>query len=628
MSSIAERLAIAPELRDTTKWDKPREKDIQGVEEYRRRKKAVSAYLNGTPFATIKEDHSYSRSQVYRMLDRCLTVRPNGTIYGFYALIPGTSIKPYKRKLAINPELAAQTKGLAGAFTQLMAEHENLYRYVEKYALNVGGRSAAVISREIRTVFLKKCAKVRAPNQYPFNTEDRGARALVRFIERLREEFYTTKKGEEDGNADLLQRPLTGQPSGAQQLRPYEEVEHDGHNGDFYFVLKIKGRRGEWVYTTPMRLWLLLLIDRASRAILGYSYRLGSTNYPAISVMRSFVHALTPWTPKALTLPQLAYKEGAGFPSGIAPRAHGRLMDFVCFDGAKANAAKITMQGLITVLGVTINYGRVRYPIARPFIERLNQTLETHGFRRLPIGFNPNGPKEERERALKAASKYAVTEDELEEVIEVMLANYNADPHDDLVNRSPNEYICMWDSHAGSPLRRVENPEELARRILRLEFVKTVRGGGESRRAPYIEQWGARYTNDVLRKMTDSIGKKVRIVVDVDGDIRLIRAYLRRGRTEFPLGILKAGAPWHLTPHTLEQRQMVRRANKVAKLVVKPGSDMMQTFKYVRQREAEERKAAANQLARVGRIADPKGVGQVRDAKARIAKKDWIKLKQ
>ena len=627
--SIAERLAIAPELRDTTKWDKPRESDIpkDDLEEYRRRKKAVTAYLNGTPFATIEKDHGYSKSQIYRMLDRCLTARPNGTMYGFHALIPGASIAPYKRKSPVNPELAAQTKGLAGAFMQLMAEHEILYRYVEKHALNSGGKSAAVIAKAIRAEFLKKCAKVRAPNQYPFNTDDQGARALVRFIDRMREDHYATKNGNEEESAGAFEQPLTAQPSGAQQLRPFEETEHDGHNGDFYFVIKARGRRGEWIYTTPMRLWLLILIDRASRAILGYSYRLGSTNYPAISVMRSFVHAMTPWKQKELTLPHLAYKEGAGFPSGLAPRAHGRLIDLVCFDGAKANTAKVTMRGLTTVLGATINYGRVRFPIARPFIERLNQTLETHGFRRLPIGFNPKGPKEERERALKAASEHAVTIDELEQVIDVMLANSNADPHEDLVNRSPNEYIRMWDSQTVSPLRRIENPEELSQRLLRLEYIKTIRGGGESHRAPYIELWGARYTNDVLQKMKDSIGKKVRIIVDIDGDIRLIRAYFRRGSKELPLGILKAGPPWHLTPHTLEQRQLVRRAHKVSKFVVKPGTDMMQTFKQVRQREAEERKSAANQLVKAGKIGEPQAHNRERDAKARIAKTDWIKLK-
>ncbi len=628
--SIAERLALAPELRDTTRWDKPRESDIpeDDLEEYRRRKKAVTAYLNGTSFEKIRKDYDFTKSQIYRMLDRCLTPRPNGTMYGFHALIPGAVIAPYRRKTPLNPELAAQAKGLAGAFMQLMAEQESLYRYVEKHALNSGGKSAAVIAKAIRAEFLKKCAKVCAPNQYPFNTDDQGARALVRFIDRIREEHYASKSGNEEESAGAIDSPLTAQPSGAQQLRPFEEAEHDGHNGDFYFVIKTRGRRGEWIYTTPMRLWLLILIDRASRAILGYSYRLGSTNYPAISVMRSFVHALTPWKPKDLTLPHLAYKEGAGFPSGIAPRAQGRLVDLVCFDGAKANTAKVTMRGLTTALGATVNYGRVRFPIARPFIERLNQTLETHGFRRLPIGFNPKGSKEERERALKAAGEHAVTIDELEQVIDVMLANANADPHEDLVNRSPNEYIRMWDGQTVSPLRRVENPEELARRLLRLEYIKTIRGGGDSHRAPYIELWGARYTNDVLRKMTDSIGKKARITVDIDGDIRLIRACFRRGGTELPLGILKAGPPWHLTPHTLEQRQLARRANKVSKLIVKPGTDMMQTFKQLKLREAEERKSGVNQLVKAGVIAEPQVlIGAQRDAKARVAKKDWIKLK-
>lgn len=628
--SIAERLALNPELRDTTEWAKPREADIgdeEDIAEYRRRKKAVMAYLNGTPFATIKLDHGYTKSQIYRMMERCLTARPNGTMYGFHALIPGASITPYTRKSPVNPELAAQTKGLAGAFMQLMAEHEDLYRYVEKHALRAGGRTAAVIARAIRPEFLKKCAKVRAPNQYPFNTDDQGARALVRFIERMREDHYSARSGNEEDGADGYQDPLTAQPSGAQRLRPFEETEHDGHNGDFYFVIKERGHSGEWVYTTPMRIWLLLLLDRASRAILGWAYRLGSTNYPAISVMRSFVHAVTPWKPRVLTLPHLAYKEGAGFPSGIAPRAYGRLFDMVCLDRAKANTAKMTLQGLTSVLGVTVNYGRVRNPIARPFIERLNQTLEVQGFRRLPIGFNPKGPKEERERALKAAIEHAVTIDELEQMLDVMLANANADPHEALVNRSPNEYILMWDDQTVFPLRRVEDPQNIARRLLRLEYIKTIRGGGESRRAPYIELFGARYRNDVLRKMTGSIGKKVRIIVDVDGDIRFIRAYLRRGRSELSLGVLKAGPPWHLTPQTLEQRQIVRRAHKIHKFAVKPGSDMMQTFKYLKQREAEERKSGANQLVKTGKIPDPQVLKPGRDARSRVADKDWIKLK-
>ena len=627
--SIAERLALSPELRDTEHWDRPRESDIreQDLENYRTRKNAIIAYLNGVAFASIRKDYGLSKHEIYRMLDRCFASRPNGTMYGFHGLIPGIVIAPYRRTKPIDPELAASSKGFAGAFIQLMSEHEKLRLYVEKYALSSVSRSAKTVAKAIHSDFLKRCARFRAPNQYPFTTDDQGSRALSRFVDRIRTERYANAKAGEENDALEIKEPLTAQPSGAQRLRPFEETEHDGHNGDFYFVIKTRGRRGEWIYTTPMRLWLLILFDRASRSILGYSYRLGSTNYPAIAVMRSFVHALTPWKPKEITLPHLAYKDGAGFASGIAPRSKGRLPDLVLFDSAKANTASATIEKLSRVLGATINFGRVGTPTARPFIERLNQTLETQGFRRLPIGFNPKAGNDERKRAFEAASAYAVTEDELDQVIDVMLANHNADPHEELANRTPNEFIRMWDSQTASPLRRVENPEQLAESLLRMEYVKTIRGGGDTHRAPYIELWGARYTNDVLRKMKDSVGKSVRLVVDIDGDIRFVRAFLRRGKAEHPLGILKAGPPWHLTPHTLEQRQIVQRSHRIKKLVVKPGTDMLQTFKHLRQREAEERKSAVNQLVRAGKLATPQNAASKRDAKARVAPKDWIKLK-
>jgi hypothetical protein len=68
---------------------------LGGIDEYGRLKKAVTAYLNGASFAKIEKDHGYTKSQIYRMLARCLTARSNGTMYGFHALIPGVSIASY-----------------------------------------------------------------------------------------------------------------------------------------------------------------------------------------------------------------------------------------------------------------------------------------------------------------------------------------------------------------------------------------------------------------------------------------------------------------------------------------------------------------------------------------------------
>ena len=625
--SIAERLAQFPELRDTGTWESPRAEDIPQRDQraYAARHKAVLAYMAGTGFALIEKETKISKRQVYRLVERCITTKPNGTMFGFFGLLPFVRIKQNEGRIGSRKHVPGTHIGLANAFTQLMAEHPALHAYLERNVQKSRGKSAATIANQLHTVFIEKCAKFRAPNEYPFNTGERGRQALTRYIKTLKRSHNLAARPPESPEAEDA-APLTGQPSGAYALRPFEETENDGHNGDFYFVIKALGLLGEWIYTTPMRLWLILLICRGSRALLGYSYRLGSTNYPAIAVMRSFAHALVPWKPKELTIPGLAYKQGAGFPSGVIESARGRMIDLVCFDNAKANTSYLTSNSITRTLGATVIYGRVATPIARPFVERLNQSLEMAGFRRLPVGFNPNRPKKEREQAFNAASEHAVTVEQLEQILDVILANYNADPHSALSNRSPNDYIAMWDAHSKSPRRIARDPELTASKLLRMEYIKSVRGG--MGRAPYVQIWNARYSNEILRKIEYWKGVKIRIIADIDGDIRLLRGFIRVGRTETDIGILEAAPPWHLTPHTLQQRQMILRANKTAKIVVPLGSDMVQAFRFLKMQESDSRKSAANELARLG----PTGVVKVaargkRDARSRVPNAEWVTLK-
>jgi hypothetical protein len=628
--SLAERLRLAPELRDTGSWPRPEDEAIKDEcrAEFGRRCAAINAYFSGTSSRKIKDVYGLARVELYRMLERCLTAKANGEILGFYALIPGFKVVAYQRKRKPKAGIALTSGGLAGAFGQLMREEESLRLYVEGATLRLRAKSPPVIANAIYEGFLVRCAKVRAPNEYPFNT-NRRTRALTNYIARFLADHFANNE-HIAATTMAASSFATGQPTASSQLRPYEEAEHDGHEGDFYFVIKARGLRDEWVYTTPMRLWLLLLVDRASRAILGYSYYLGSTNYPAIAVMRSIVHALKKWEPMDLTIPHLNYKPGAGFPSGVCPLGEGRLVDMVCFDNALANRAGLIGRGLTRQLGATVNVGRAELPIARPFVERLNQTLETLGFRRLPIGFNPNGPKDSREKALAAASEHAMTIDELEQVIDVMLANYNADPHSALVNRSPNEYIRMWDERNVSPIRRATDPSAVIAALTRIEIVVPIRGGGVEGRSPYVEYTYARYTNDILSKMTAWHGLRMRLVLDAEGDVRLARGYVIAGDREIDVGILRACAPWHLTPHTLEQRRLIQREARTKKIVVPPGTDMVQAFKALKLRESAERKGrtAVKQMVKAGRISTSLSPPSTsRDAKTRVPTKDWIKLK-
>ncbi|WP_156117183.1 hypothetical protein [Xanthomonas sacchari] len=197
-------------------------------------------------------------------------------MFGFYALIPRMTVAPYRRRTSFNSESAIGRGGYAGLFGQLMSEHRDLYDYVEKHALARPAESASSVAKAIHRSFLKICAKVRGANEYPFAVNGKGRPALASMIRRIRQQHSMATAAQNATEAsDSYGFPMIAQPSSAGLLRPYEEVEHDGHNGDFYFVLKIQDSAGMWIYTTPMRLWLLLIIDRASRAILGYSYRLG-----------------------------------------------------------------------------------------------------------------------------------------------------------------------------------------------------------------------------------------------------------------------------------------------------------------------------------------------------------------
>ena len=142
--SIRERLAFCPELRDTSTWAAG---DLEGLAAldravFDRRKRAVEMFLGATSFAEIKKETGLSKSEVYRYVERCLTMLPGGCMAGFNGLLPHCVIKPYTRQAPINVGFAG--RGLAGAFLQLMAEQPTLYSYVRSKVAKSQGKTVRV----------------------------------------------------------------------------------------------------------------------------------------------------------------------------------------------------------------------------------------------------------------------------------------------------------------------------------------------------------------------------------------------------------------------------------------------------------------------------------------------------
>lgn len=622
--SIKERLSLAPELRDTTRWPSPRNVPPEKKEVYDRRVAAIKDYLAGTSFDKIKKDHGLPKAEIYRLLGRCLEVQPDRNIAGFFALVPGTQLKPYSRKERVKATSISGKSGYAGAFLQLVSEHEELHKYIERKEEQHPGTPVSRLAREIKGEFLKKCEKHRKPNEYPFIVEDNGARALREYLGKVREHrLALVSHGAADAAPHVAR---TGQPSTASTLRPYEEAELDGHRGDFYFVIKLLTGDGDWVYTLPLRIWLVLMIDRASRAILGYSYRLGGTNYRASDVLRCIAHSLTPWEPMGITLPGIKYELGAGFPSSCTPAGAGRLIDALHVDNAWANTAEQIQRRLLETMGAALNVGRAGEPTARPFVERLNQALEDRGFRRLPIGFKSTS-KEDRDRAYRIAAEYPVTLDELEQILDTIIANYNATVHGEHTNRSPLEYLRQWDAGTDAPMRVADHVQAVLERISQFEEFAEVKGGNG--RLPFFRLKDAEYTCSGLKQMKSAVGYSVRIVGSYFGDSRFVRAFLQLGDGEVDIGIAKAMPPWHDTPLTFDQRRLAAAERRKGGLPAVEGTDAGGAWLFLREREAAERKGNANRLAAFGKLPGERRERtppETKSARARVRPKDWISL--
>ena len=193
-------------------------------------------------------------------------------------------------------------------------------------------------------------------------------------------------------------------------FRPYERVQFDGHMIDALFSVVSYTPQGDKIVTLMNRLWLLAIIDVASRAILGYHISYNSHNYSANDVITCFKKTLMPWEPKNLKIPTLKYNAEDGFPSYFIEKAKFGVWDEICFDNAKAHSANIVLDSL-QGLNCAVNFGPVANPTLRGIIERFFGTLEHNNFHRLPstVGSNVLDPK--RDNAEEKAVAYEITVD-------------------------------------------------------------------------------------------------------------------------------------------------------------------------------------------------------------------------
>ncbi|MER3125191.1 hypothetical protein ABQG68_07200 [Bacillus pumilus] len=573
-SRFYEKPDIDPKSLDTSNWPKVLvdHLDEEHKEIYLKRKQAVELYLEGnTSLREIHNSTGISRKRIRMFTQRCLELDENGNLWGFRALIPYKKTLEYKRK-------NFNTKCLAGVFELLLETYPSIKDIIHDYSQ----KNNSINYKTLHKKFLNACrSEGLTPIDYPFNTETMGYKALQRYIKKI-------KKIALSNNVDnFYQSPII--------TRPFQRVQFDGHRIDAVIAITFKTPEGDEVVEIMNRIWLLVIIDVATRAILGFHLCLNK-EYSANDVLYCIKNAVIPRERRKLSIPGLKFSNRGNFPSEYLEEAKWGVWDEFLYDNAKANLSNIVRDRLTQIIGCSVNAGPVRVPERRGIIERFFKTLEDTGYHKLPTttGSHPKDPL--RKNAEQKAVKYRLTAEQLEEVTEVLIANYNATPNEGVNNLTPLEVLEQRLSR-GMSVRKISEEKRNEVVFFHMKVERTIQGNKVKSRKPHINFEGVKYSNEILSRSYELIGTKLTLLINME-DLRTVQAFLPDG-SEF--GVFTAFGKWGVTPHDLKTRKMINKLRKRKMIHLLQEDDPIDVLTQHLEKEARKNKNSRNTLATLNR---------------------------
>lgn len=582
------------DMRNPLNWKPVLTDNFQEIKKQRflERKQAIDLYLTtNESVSQILIKTELSKREFYQQLRRCFTLKSNGEIYGYEALIPGHRVKNYQR------EKRYDNKNYSGAFIKLLSDYSDLESLIYRNYFESGAKNEFQINKKnLHKIFLKKCKELGvSKNEYPFISPDLGRRALSNYVKKLEEKYPFEAMKREGNDAYQLLRANRNSSSFLDiTKRPLESVELDGHQIDAFFELEFQTPYGDFRRIDYKRPWLLCLIDRATRCILGYSLTV-EKQYNTQDVLNCIKNSIFPWKPLELTLSGVQYDNNAGFPSGMFEKAAYGIFSEINLDNAKSHLSRALENKLLSTLGCTINFGPVATPTRRPYIERFFKTLEDNVFHRIPstTGSNPNDPKRSKS-PIKNAKEYSINLDSLYQILDVALANYNATPSEALFGSSPLELFeaqISDEKNQGYIIPKLSEEKRKYHMFFAITIERTVRANNKQGNFPHISYLNCKYTSSTLLLSKHLVGKKIKIVVNMN-DLREVDVYTLDG---LYFGKLQVEKKWRLTPHNITMRKAINRLIREGKIRAINQNDIVSAYNlYLREQRKPSKKSMAN----------------------------------
>lgn len=548
---------------------------------YLAKRAAVTLYLSGATAAQIKDQTGLGARYAYKLIrERCLQVHPDGRIYGWRALIPNLTIKKYTRNKPI--QIDDFGAGAAGALSLLLSTEPDLNEAFTAFILTTGSDASLMevnrTPKRFHAWFLDRLRGLgyEARGEWPFCTASLGYFSVRRHVQRILDE-NPRALAMSQGGPELVKKLRSGDGADRPVERFMQRVEMDAHKIDARLCVSIPRGDGSYQEKIVHRLWVIVILEVMSRAVLGYYLSLRK-EVSADDVLRAIKCALTRWPLRPVTFSDTAYREEAGMPSTIHEGLVGLCWDETSVDGALAETCSSVRTRLRDVVGATVldpknSFSKARRKDDRPFIESFFRALSKRGVQRLS---NTTGSKPADKRgkepdrvALNSRFQYEY----MEELLATLIANYNASGHTGIGGRTPIAYAKFLYDHSKFPGRKVD--AESVATIFSVRKQCIVRGGAKIGRAPYVEFYNARYTNATLQNRHDLVGKPIWVICHKEDDCRVARAATSNGES---LGVLRAAPPWHRTPHSLSVRAAIVQATANGKFAIPSGGDAISSF--------------------------------------------------
>lgn len=540
--------------------------DDEKKEQTQNKVSAIRQYIQGCPILQIKTTTGIHPSSLPEMLRRCLMLAGDGRIMGFRALLPNVNLAGYNRSKDFGLKRSEQKGGFSGALTVTLRRfpdiEKNLVTAILKEQKRLEIPEYRIRPKDLHRIFLK-CLKIQGvkTSDWPFNTKFLGVRSIQRYMSALlAKNFARAVTSREERAAIAHMQTGRGYEPLLDYEQPFDAVELDAYFINAFFSVEFDTPDGTSVEVLIDRLWLLAMIDRVSSAVLGYIV-VYSSEVSADDVLKLLGRvAGSIWKPLELKIPGLRYPVQGGLPSGLFHECEGAQWSVLLVDGALAHLSNAVHQIARRQLGFILNWGPIGHFERRPNIERLFKQTSDDVFLRLPSTTGSNPGKGRAVNAEENAVRYRIHAADVDQMLDVTFAQFNATPTEGLYGLSPLEFI---DQHLKSErfnfmFRHLPMSSESSKSLIVTRRECIVRGGQHSGRRPYIQVDRGKYTSPVLATSSALVGHKLIIEYDHDddGDYRQVKAFLSNGAE---LGILSVVGKWSKTRHSRRTRLAINR---------------------------------------------------------------------